>query len=247
VLSVHVAPVSRNERKIPQPIQYEFGSTTRARSMFEDGEREDSQDRCPISGIDTVGQEVTCTQKCSRYSVVGLDTATGPAYGVGPTSLTKGIEPMTEALARREMTRREITIQSFLKESTYFRISSPLFSALAKSCAQDEDIVDLCSSIRRGQSAGALLPFVVQYLLRNSPESPLAEYFPSLTDSPLPPAQAFEAFREFCLDRRSQIMELLSWRTVNTNLAEKACSLLPAIKHVAGLSNEPLTLFGNLL
>lgn len=136
----------------------------------------------------------------------------------------------------------DLTRQSFLKESAYFRISSPLFSALARACADDDDIVDLCSATRRGQSCGALLPSVVQYLLLKSPDPNLARYFPSLTDSPLPREEAFPVFREFCLDRRSEVMDLLSWRTANANLVEKASCLLPAIQYISSKAEGPLTL-----
>lgn len=132
--------------------------------------------------------------------------------------------------------------QSFLRESTYLRVSSPLFSFLARCSADDDDILDLCSATRRGQSPGVLLMFVAHYLLLKSPEPKLARYFASLVDEPDPVGDAFPAFREFCMDRRPELMELLSWRTVNTNLVEKASFLLPAIQHVKRLSEEPLTL-----
>jgi hypothetical protein len=137
---------------------------------------------------------------------------------------------------------RNATKQSFLKASDFFRISSPTFSAVVHECAADVDIVDLCAATRRGQSAGILLMCVVQYLVMRSPGSKLARYYASTTDTPRPAAEAFPAFREFCLDHRSQVAELLSWRTVNTNLAEKATCLLPAIRHIARCVSEPLTL-----
>jgi hypothetical protein len=141
-----------------------------------------------------------------------------------------------------EMARRELARQSFLRESVHVRVSSPLFSALARSCAADEEMVDLASVARPGQSAGMLLLCIAQYLLLKSPEPSLARYFPDLTAEPAPAEEAFTAFREFCLDRRADLAELLSWRTVSTNLVEKASFLLPAIQHVAGLSDKPLTL-----
>jgi hypothetical protein len=145
--------------------------------------------------------------------------------------------PMDESSSQREMTR-----QSFLKESDYYRISSPLFSTLGRACADDEDILEMCSVTRRGQAAGILLQYVAQYLLLKAPDPKLAQYFPSLTPTPKPPNEAFRTFREFCLDRRSEVMELLSWRTVNTNLVEKASCLVPALRHVERLVGEPLTL-----
>jgi hypothetical protein len=144
---------------------------------------------------------------------------------------------MAQAISGREMAR-----QSFLKESGYYRISSPLFSTLGRACAEDNDILDVCSVTRRGQAAGILLQFVAQYLLLQAPNTKLAQYFPSLTPVPKPPNEAFPVFKEFCLDRRSQVMDLLSWRTVNTNLVEKASCLVPALGYVERLTGGPLTL-----
>jgi hypothetical protein len=136
----------------------------------------------------------------------------------------------------------DLTKQSFLRESDYFRISSPLFSALMRSCAADDDIVELATATRRGQHAGQLLPCAAQFLLLKYPDAKLSEYFPAMTAVPRPAQEAFPAFREFCLSRRSELAELLSWRTLNTNLVEKTSSLLPAIQYIARRAKEPLTL-----
>jgi hypothetical protein len=135
----------------------------------------------------------------------------------------------------------ELTQQAFREESDYLRISSPLFSALAHSCAEDDDVAGLVSAARPGQPI-VLLLCVVQYLLFRSPQEKLAGYFPSLTATPAPANEAFPAFREFCLDRRTEVMDLLARRTVNTNLVEKASSLLPGVRHVSRIAGEPLTL-----
>lgn len=137
---------------------------------------------------------------------------------------------------------RELARQSFINESAYFRVSSPLFSAITRSCAEDRDLLDLASATRYGQKPGQMLPFVAQYLLLKSPEPSLAQFFPALSEAPGSPQQAFPAFREFCLDRRLEVSELLTWRTANTNLVEKASCLLPALQYVRRLSPEPLTL-----
>lgn len=137
---------------------------------------------------------------------------------------------------------QETTQQSFLEESAYLRVSSPLFSALARSCAEDSDITELCSVARPGQPVGSLFLCVGQYLLFKSPQAEPARYFPSLTATPAPIDAAFPSFRQFCLDQRDAVMELLTSRTVNTNLVEKSSCLLPAVRYVSGLTGEPLTM-----
>jgi hypothetical protein len=134
----------------------------------------------------------------------------------------------------------ELSKQAFREESEYLRISSPLFSALARACAADDEVVELVSAARPGQPI-ALLLCVAQYLLFRSPQERLAQYFPSLTATPLPADEAFPAFREFCLDRREQVLELMAHRTLNTNLVEKASSLLPGMRYLSRLAGEPLT------
>jgi hypothetical protein len=137
---------------------------------------------------------------------------------------------------------QELTKQAFREESDYLRISSPLFSELARSCAEDDDIAQLVSAAARPGQPIVLLLCVVQYLLFRSPREKLAGYFPSITATPGPASEAFPVFREFCLDRHVEVMELLAGRTVNTNLVEKASSLLPGARHVSRLVGEPLTL-----
>jgi hypothetical protein len=136
---------------------------------------------------------------------------------------------------------QELTKQDFRAESEYLRISSPLFSALARGCAEDNDIAGLVAAARPGQPI-ILLLCVAQYLLLRSPDEKLARYFPSITAMPAPVDEAFPSFRDFCLDRRAEVLDLMARRTVNTNLVEKASSLLPGMLHIARLAGEPLTL-----
>jgi hypothetical protein len=144
---------------------------------------------------------------------------------------------MSDASVTREELRR-----SFMEESTWLRFSSPLFSTLARACAADRDMIDLASATRPGQSAGMLLPMVAHYLVFKTPESALARYFPSLTATPAPSDEAFPAFREFCLDRRDEVSELLASRTVGTNLVERSSTILPLLAYVSQRAHEPLSL-----
>lgn len=132
--------------------------------------------------------------------------------------------------------------QNFYSEAAYYQLSSPMFGTVARSAAADQDILKLVAEARPGQSKSVLLFHIVHYLLLESPQAPLARYFGSLTDEPAPAAEAFPVFKEYCLDHRAQIAELLSWRTVNTNLAEKTICLVPALQHIAAQSSEPLAL-----
>lgn len=137
---------------------------------------------------------------------------------------------------------RDTAQGSFLYESRSMQFSSPLFATLAKRCAEDRDILELCAAARRGQPIAVFMLLVAQYLLFRSPQEKLARYFPSMTQTPLPADEAFPVFREFCLERRSHLMRLLATRTLNANLVERASTILPALQHVYAMTGEPLTL-----
>ena len=143
--------------------------------------------------------------------------------------------PMTDAL-------RDQISKNFSLEATRYQLTSPLFGAVARASVNDHDILELVSEARPGQSKSVLLFSVVHYLLLKSPQEPLARFFASLTDQPDPPIKAFLEFKGYCLEHRAKIKELLSWRTVNTNLAEKTICLVPALCHIEKLAGEPLTL-----
>lgn len=131
---------------------------------------------------------------------------------------------------------------SFLHESQEMKFSSPLFSALARGCAEDEAILELCTATRRGQPIAVLMLVAAQYLLFRSPQEKLAAYFPSMTATPGPTEEAFPVFREFCLERRAELMNLLATRTLNANLVERASSILAAFQHIHRSTGEALTL-----
>jgi hypothetical protein len=138
--------------------------------------------------------------------------------------------------------RQEEAKQSCIEWSTLLRYSSPLISTLAQACVEDEEILELGSVARPGQPLCLLILLSAQYLLLKSPGSPLARYFPSLATDPLPAGQAFPAFREFCLDRRAQLLELIASRTVNSTMVERSSCILPVLRHVSRRVEEPLTL-----
>ena len=158
-----------------------------------------------------------------------IDGGAVPYYGRTP--------PMLETVSAFEAVKR-----SFLFESETLRFSSPLLSVIARSCAADEEMLELGTHARPGQPIGIFIMLAAQFLLLKHPTAPLARYFPSLTPAPEPKEEAFPAFKQFCLERRDELLPLLASRTVNTNLVERASTILPALAHVASITGEPLTL-----
>jgi len=68
--------------------------------------------------------------------------------------------------------------------------SSPLYEHLATKIANDEDLLDIASSIPQDQPAPNLLLAAVHYLLATS-NDPLTNYYASLTSSPHPIQEVF--------------------------------------------------------
>jgi hypothetical protein len=139
-------------------------------------------------------------------------------------------------------TYRDRAKQSFLEWSASLRYSSPLFAALARASATDDDIIELGSVARAGQPIALITLLSAQYLLLKSPQESLASYFPSLASEPKPATEAFPVFRQFCLERRAQLMGLIERRTVNSTMVDRSSCILPALGYVARLVEQPLTL-----
>ncbi|KQZ15352.1 hypothetical protein ASD44_15755 [Mesorhizobium sp. Root554] len=136
----------------------------------------------------------------------------------------------------------ESTRRSFVSESVALRFSSPFFAALSQSCADDQDMLALGEAVRPGQPPAQFILLAAQFLVFQRPQSECAGYFPSMLEKPRPVDEAFPVFREFCLDRCQDLTALLSERTVNTTLVDRASYILPILHHVARESGEPLSL-----
>ena len=124
-------------------------------------------------------------------------------------------------------------------------LASPMYAELAYGVSLDRDLLELAAQKRRRQPAPNMLFAAVQYLLLSSPayaEHPLSAHYPIIlgTDRPMEPA--FPAFREFCLDHRSEILELIQHRRTQTNVVRRCTCLLPAFSMVQAESERPLAL-----
>lgn len=124
---------------------------------------------------------------------------------------------------------------------------SPLYAFLAAQIAQDQTLLTMALVCRPEQPSGNLFLGAVHYLLLQMPDHPLAAYYPSLTPTPLPVAEAFPTFKAFCLDHRFALEEILATHLVQTNEIRRCSYLLPAFAHIAQRTNhqgiaEPLAI-----
>lgn len=126
-------------------------------------------------------------------------------------------------------------------EHVYRAEGSPLYSNLARIGADDPEIVELAS--HGLASAPPVHLFTsVHYLLLGGIHDPLAQYFPTLTENPLPPEDAWPEFRRFCMEHRDELVELLRSRPVQMTYAERCRNIIAPLCYVADLAGEPLNL-----
>ena len=91
-------------------------------------------------------------------------------------------------------------------------VSSPLYGRLLLAVADDPDLLALAGAARRDQPAGLLLLAAVHYLLLKSAEPPLGGFFPGVAGGVARTGDPVSAFREFCLERCSEIRALIASR-----------------------------------
>ena len=117
-----------------------------------------------------------------------------------------------------------------------------MYAELALGVASDPELLDLASHARPHQPQPNMLFATVQYLLLGGIEHPLAEHYPILSGQERPPAPAFPPFREFCLEQRERLVELLETRRTQTNVVRRCTCLLPAFALVHRQARAPLAL-----
>ena len=132
-------------------------------------------------------------------------------------------EPEPESLATR--------FRRFAKRECAGK--SPLYATLAHDVADDVEVLALCRAAGPGQPPANLLFGAVHFLLRREPAHPLAEYYPSLTETPKPAAEVTPIFRDFCRQRQTSITDLMSSRVVSTNEVNRCTALILAVRAAA--------------
>jgi hypothetical protein len=138
--------------------------------------------------------------------------------------------------------RLEEVAAAFRTNAAMYRdMGSELYGCLFAQAADEPELVELASSGQQGARPVHLLSAVHDLLLRD-PSDPLACFFPTLTGTPEPPAQALPELIRFCRERRGEILPILKTRTVQSTYVERCWSLMPALAHVAAQAGEPLNL-----
>ncbi len=123
----------------------------------------------------------------------------------------------------------------------YRKMGAWLYREFCRHAADDPEILALADG-----GMDAALPThlfsAVHYLLLREPGDPLAGYFATITDTPLPPEGAYPELVRFCRAHQDELRDLLATRTVQTTYAERCRALLAPMCVVAREAGEPLNL-----
>jgi len=95
-------------------------------------------------------------------------------------------------------------------------------------------------SCPRDRSTANVFLAAVQYLLFRDTDHPLADYYPSVTDTPRGPDDALgDHLSDFCVTHEDDIRPLLETRRTQTNSVRRTAVLYPAISHIARQVDGP--------
>lgn len=121
---------------------------------------------------------------------------------------------------------------------------SPIYERLCEVIEADEALLALASQAAPGQPVPNLFLGAVHAELLAAPQHPLAAYYPSAGGTRPIDSMLGHAFRDFVLEHREPIAELLRTRLVQTNEVRRSVGLLPAFAAVADAAGgAPLALF----
>ncbi len=120
--------------------------------------------------------------------------------------------------------------------------SSALYEHLSYKISEDEDLLEICSHTQEGQPVPNLFLGAVHYLLLKGKGHPLRTYYPSITDDPEAPEEAFIHFKDFCLAHRNEILPILQNRMVQTNEVRRCAYLYPIFSYIYNKVQKPLSL-----
>ncbi|WP_409270562.1 DUF2332 domain-containing protein [Neobacillus sp. SCS-31] len=120
--------------------------------------------------------------------------------------------------------------------------SSALYEHLSRKIVGDPELLELSSHAKKGQPLPNLLFGAVHYLLLQGADHPLRGFYASIEQTPQPAEASFPYFKDFCLENRMQIIELLETRLVQTNEVRRCAYLFPLFNHIHEQAARPLAL-----
>jgi hypothetical protein len=120
---------------------------------------------------------------------------------------------------------------------------SPLYQALAGAVRDDPALLELAGYTRSGPLPLNMLMSATHLIVLRDPSLPFARFFPSVYGDDAAPADGAGAeYAAFCEEHRGELIEILSQRFVQTNVAARSIALRLALHEVARRVSEPVIL-----
>lgn len=126
-------------------------------------------------------------------------------------------------------------------EKIFAGMGAHLFAEFCLHATDDAGMIELASHAMAGARPAHLFS-AVHYLLLGDPSDPLARYFATLCEDPLPPEGSYPELVRYCRKHRPELLDLLRTRSVQTTYAERCRALLAPMGVVAREAGEPLNL-----
>ncbi len=122
-------------------------------------------------------------------------------------------------------------------------LASPMYAELASTVSSSSELLEIASHCSNLQPVPNLLFASVQFLLISGTQHPLRSYFPMLAQHKLDNRPVSAVFRDFCLEHRGAIIDLMQKRRVQSNVVSRCACLLPAFSKISQeTANAPLFL-----
>jgi hypothetical protein len=120
------------------------------------------------------------------------------------------------------------------------RLAAPLYERLSEGTRRDQALCEMAARSPLGQPPANMLFGAVHYLLLRGAQHPLRRHYRTLATEPPPGEVPFRLFRDFCLQHRDEVVELVATRVTNTNEVGRCAFLLPAFTLLAQEAPQPL-------
>lgn len=123
--------------------------------------------------------------------------------------------------------------------------TAPLYRRFADAAAEDPDVMDLLDVAPGRQQRTVLLFAAVHFLVLADPGCGLARFYPSVDTGAVARAgreDPWPVFRSFCLDRRSELEEVIASHNTQTNEVGRCAALAPALDLVSRVTGQPVSL-----
>ncbi len=124
--------------------------------------------------------------------------------------------------------------QRFSEQTT----GSPMYQHLSLEVSRDKELIELAKEADQRQPVPNLFFASVHFLLMKNRSHGLSRYYPSLGGAFEPTPLMLKTFKDFCLDWKNQIIEILKTRLVQTNEVQRCALLRPAINFVSSQSDN---------